>query len=182
MAKKHRYVKRLQDARRRVHEVIVRGAKGDKAENERRMNANCGKPEPMDGFGALSVSESANKGRIASCGESPIYFLLKKIARATSDLRSGEKRNYEISQSLDAAFYQVQRFRNYHEFSATALRFESGEDALNAYLKERVSAWGWLKRKLFVPVLRKFAGWLYEDVMRTTPIDDAPSNGGFFAP
>lgn len=182
MAKKNRNGKNRNDPRRKVHEVIVKSAKSDRDENERRMNANCGKPAPMACFGALSVSESANKGLIASCGESPIYFLLKKIARATSGLRSGEKRNYEISQSLDAAFYQVQRFRNYHEFSATALRFESGEDALNAFLKERVSAWGWLKRRLFVPVLRKFAGWLYEDVMRTTPIENAPSNGGFFAP
>ena len=182
MAKRNRNGKNRNDPRRKVHEVIVRGAKSDRDENERRMNANCGKPAPTACFGALSVSESANKWRIASCGESPIYFLLKKIARATSDLRSGEKRNYEISQSLDAAFYQVQRFRNYHEFSATALRFESGEDALNAYLKERAFGWGWLKRKLFVPVLRRFAGWLYEDVMKTCPMKDAPSSGGFCAP
>ena len=182
MAKRNRNGKVKSDFRRQVHEVIVKSAKSDRAENERRMNANCGKPAPMACYGALSVSESANKGRIAPCGRSPIYFLMEHIARAISELRSGEKRDYEISQSLDAAFYQVQRFRNFHEFSATALRFASGEDALNAYLKEQVSAWGWLKRRLFVPVLRKFAGWLYEDVMKTCPMKDAPSSGGFCAP
>lgn len=168
--------------RKEVREIVVR----------KRMDAECGKPVPEATAAAMRMmngGQSKPPEYLHTGGKSPILFLLEKLAWATHNLMEVDinGRNASptvVAQTLDSAFYQVQRFRNYHEFSATALRFENGEQAIDAYMNEHApeSDWGRFKRWLFLPVLKRFAAWLYDDVVKTTRIAHPPSSGGWFAP